>query len=124
MDQAWNDVHNIGEMVDQYVTAEEGGNSLVYSKSYSSGKTCTVDETKVDSSLVGLDKKNQCHLSTMICSNRSENEDTEMSSKPIFKSDSLLQLWKPSSLLPKRQKNLSSRSDLAGLWKGLWPSLL
>jgi len=116
MDQAWSDVHNSGEMVDQYVNTEEGGDCLVHSKSYSSGKTYTVDETKVDSLQVGFDEKND----------RYKNEDTDisLSSKPIFRIDSLLQLWKPSSLLPKRQTNLSSRSDLAGLWKGLWPSLL
>jgi len=117
MDHVWDDVHNLGKVEDQYGNAEEEEECLVYSGA---------DGNKSDIGNVGLDEKNGCHLSTTVCNDINQNEDNGvlLTSTPIFRIDSLSQLWKPSSLLPKLETNLSSNHDLAGLWRGLWPSLL
>lgn len=105
------DEPNISGRIDG-INVEEGDEYLVYSKAYSAGERSTGDERKVDDT-------NECHQNTMIYE---KNEDEI--SNPFFRIHSLSQLLSPSSFLPKRQKNLPLNNGLAGLWKGLWPSLL
>lgn len=118
MDHVWNDT-NLGRIEDRYGNTKEGGERLVYSKSYLLERKSTVDEKEMHTGQIGLNNDNECYLKPI------ENEYKELSptSNPIFRIDSLSQLW-PSSLLPKHQKTLPFNNNLTGLWRGLWPSLL